>query len=140
AHPPSLTFQANQSSPARGEEFAPRQPKHPVPLAAHTSEAKEEQVAVATAPTKLRESQRNLNRRHRLLINGEWVEPASGKTFPTTNPPTGETLAEIASGEAEDINRAVAAARRAFESGPWPRMTPAERQKMIWRLSDLIEG
>jgi len=97
-------------------------------------------MAVATAPTKLRESQRNLNRKHKLLINGEWVEPASGKTFPTVNPATGETLAEIASGEAEDINRAVAAARRAFESGPWPRMTPAERQMIIWRMADLIEG
>src|SRR5438046_9765509 len=99
--------------------------------------AKEAQMAVATAPTKLRESQRNLNRRHRLLINGEWVEPVSGKTFPTTNPATGETLAEIASGEAEDINRAVAAARRAFETGPWPRMTPDERPQIIRRLPDL---
>src|SRR5262249_46276237 len=100
----------------------------------------EELMAVATAPTMLRESQRDLNRRHRLLIDGEWVEPASGRTFPTVNPATGETLAEIASGEAEDINRAVAAARRAFDSGPWPRMTPADRQRMIWRLADLIEA
>jgi phenylacetaldehyde dehydrogenase len=97
-------------------------------------------MAVATASTMLRESQRNLNRRHRLLIDGEWVAPAAGKTFPTLNPATGETLAEIAAGEAEDIDRAVAAARRAFESGPWPRMTPAERQRLIWRLADLIEG
>ncbi len=97
-------------------------------------------MAVATAPTALRESQRDLNRRYRLLIGGEWVEPASGKSFPTINPATGETLAEIAAGEAEDINRAVAAARRALDSGPWPKMTPAERQKMIWRLADLIEA
>jgi aldehyde dehydrogenase (NAD+) len=97
-------------------------------------------MAVATAPTTLRESQRHLNRRHRLLIDGEWVAPVSGKTFPTLNPATGETLAEIAAGEAEDINRAVAAARRAFESGPWPKMTPAQRQRLIWRLSDLMEG
>src|SRR5829696_9732493 len=96
-------------------------------------------MAIAAAPDTARESQRNLNRRHRLLIDGEWVEPASGKTFPTLNPATGETLAEIAAGEAEDIDRAVAAARRAFESGPWPRMTPAERQKLIWRLADRIE-
>src|SRR5437868_3991343 len=97
-------------------------------------------MAVATAPTMLRESQRNLNKRHRLLIDGEWVEPASGRTFPTVNPATGETLAEVAAGESEDINRAVAAARRAFDSGPWPKMTPAERQKLIWRLADLIEA
>jgi phenylacetaldehyde dehydrogenase len=97
-------------------------------------------MAVATAPTALRESQRNLNRRHRLLIDGEWVEPASGRTFQTLNPANGEPLAEIAAGEAEDINRAVAAARRAFESGPWPRLTPAERQRLIWRLADGMEA
>jgi phenylacetaldehyde dehydrogenase len=102
--------------------------------------AQEDTMAVATAPTTLRESQRNLNRRHRLLIDGEWVEAASGRTFPTVNPATGQPLAEIAAGDAADIDRAVAAARRAFESGPWPKMTPAERQKMIWRLADLIEA
>lgn len=96
-------------------------------------------MAVAAAPTALREAHRNLKRRYGLLIDGKWVEPASGRTFPTVNPATGETLAEIGAGEAEDINRAVAAARRAFESGPWRRVTPAERQKMIWRLADLIE-
>jgi phenylacetaldehyde dehydrogenase len=96
-------------------------------------------MAVAAAPTALREAYRNLKRRYGLLIDGEWVEPSSGRTFPTLNPATGETLAEIGAGEAADIDRAVAAARRAFESGPWRRVTPAERQGMIWRLADLIE-
>jgi phenylacetaldehyde dehydrogenase len=97
-------------------------------------------MAVAAAAMALPEAQRNLKRRYSLLIDGKWVEPASGRTFATLNPATGETVAEIAAGEAPDIDRAVAAARRAFESGPWPRMTPAERQRLIWRLADLIEG
>jgi acyl-CoA reductase-like NAD-dependent aldehyde dehydrogenase len=74
----------------------------------------------------------------RLLIGGEWVEAASGKTFDTVNPATGETLAEIVWGEAEDIDRAVRAARMAFDSGPWRRMTASERGKVIWKIGDLI--
>ena len=58
-----------------------------------------------------------------LFINGQWADAASGKTFATPNPATGETLASIAEGDAEDIDRAVRAARRAFEEGPWSRMT-----------------
>ena len=54
----------------------------------------------------------------RMLINGEWVKSASGKTFDSRNPATGDLLATVAEGDAEDINRAVAAARAAFE-GPW---------------------
>ena len=73
-----------------------------------------------------------------LFINGKWADAASGKTFETPNPATGETLAHIAEGDAEDINRAVRAARRAFESGPWSRMTPSERGRIIWRIGDLI--
>src|SRR5580692_827656 len=73
-----------------------------------------------------------------LFINGQWADAASGKTFETPNPATGETLAQVAEGEAEDINRAVKAARRAFEEGPWSRMTPSERGRIIWRIGDLI--
>ena len=75
----------------------------------------------------------------KMLIGGEWVEAASGKTFPTINPSTGETLAQVAEGEAEDINRAVVAARKAFESGPWPKMTPSARGQLLWKLAELIE-
>jgi phenylacetaldehyde dehydrogenase len=67
------------------------------------------------------------------------VESASGKTFPTYNPATGEVLARVASGEHEDIDRAVKAARAAFEKGPWRKMSPSERGKAIWRLGDLLE-
>src|SRR5215470_9920998 len=73
-----------------------------------------------------------------LFIDGSWADAASGKTFETPNPATGETLARIAEGDAEDINRAVRAARRAFEDGPWSRMTPSERGRIIWRIGDLI--
>ncbi|WVZ81601.1 hypothetical protein U9M48_028956 [Paspalum notatum var. saurae] len=59
----------------------------------------------------------------KLLINGNFVDSASGKTFPTRDPRTGEVIAHVAEGDAEDINRAVAAARKAFDEGPWPRMT-----------------
>ena len=73
-----------------------------------------------------------------LFINGQWCDAASGKTFATPNPATGETLAWVAEGGAEDIDRAVRAARRAFEQGPWGRMTPLERGRIIWRIGDLI--
>src|SRR6202522_4303216 len=73
-----------------------------------------------------------------LFINGQWCDAASGKTFQTPNPATGETLAQVAEGDAEDINRAVRAARRAFEEGPWGRMTPSERGRIIWRIGELI--
>ncbi|HXZ33564.1 MAG TPA: aldehyde dehydrogenase family protein [Terriglobales bacterium] len=78
-------------------------------------------------------------RKHKMLINGKWVDSASGKTFPTYDPSTGEVLAQIAEGDREDINRAVHAARNAFESGPWPRFTVSERGRLIWKLADLLE-
>jgi phenylacetaldehyde dehydrogenase len=76
--------------------------------------------------------------RRQLFIDGDWVDAASGKTFETPNPATGETLATVAEGGAEDIDRAVRAARRAFEDGPWGRLTPSERGRVIWRIGDLI--
>ena len=69
----------------------------------------------------------------KLFIDGEWVDAASGKTFDTPNPATGETLARVAEGDAEDINRAVGAARRAFEEGPWGRMTASDRGRTSGR-------
>lgn len=76
----------------------------------------------------------------KMLIGGQWVTSASGKTFETLNPSTGEVLAHVAEGETEDIKRAVAAARQAFESGPWPKMTPSQRGRLLWKLADLIEA
>jgi phenylacetaldehyde dehydrogenase len=80
-----------------------------------------------------------INRKQKLLINGKWVEAASGKTFASYNPATGDVLATIAEGDSEDINRAVKAARAAFETGPWSTMPPAGRAKLIWKLADLLE-
>ncbi|KGN63591.1 aldehyde dehydrogenase family 2 member B4, mitochondrial [Cucumis sativus] len=73
------------------------------------------------------------------LINGQFVDSASGKTFPTYDPRTGEVIAHVAEGDAEDVNRAVSAARKAFDEGPWPRMSAYERSRILLRFADLIE-
>jgi phenylacetaldehyde dehydrogenase len=74
----------------------------------------------------------------KLLINGRWVAAASGKTFEVKNPATGDVIARAAEGDKADVEAAVIAARRAFESGAWPTLTPSERAKIIWRIGDLI--
>jgi phenylacetaldehyde dehydrogenase len=81
-----------------------------------------------------------IDKPRKMLIGGKWVNAASGKTFPTYNPATGEVLAQIAEGDRQDIDDAVKAARKAFDSGPWPRMTPSERGRLIWKLADLLEA
>jgi phenylacetaldehyde dehydrogenase len=80
-----------------------------------------------------------ISRTHKILINGKWVEAASGKTFATYNPATGEVLARVAEGDREDIDRAVKAARNAFETGRWSQLTASERGRVIWKLADLLE-
>jgi phenylacetaldehyde dehydrogenase len=74
----------------------------------------------------------------RLLIDGQRVDGAEGATFDVFNPATGELLTRVAEARAEDVDRAVKAARRAFESGPWRDMKPAERARVLWRLGDLL--
>jgi aldehyde dehydrogenase (NAD+) len=74
-----------------------------------------------------------------LLIGGQWVAAASGRTFPSVNPSTGEVFAELAEAGAEDADRAVAAARAAFE-GPWKRMKPRERQAFLWAFADAVQA
>ncbi len=78
-------------------------------------------------------------RTRRMLIDGKWVEAKSGKTFVTVDPSTGQSLAEVPAGDKEDIDLAVRAARRAFDSGPWSTMSPSQRGRCIWKLADLIE-
>lgn len=73
----------------------------------------------------------------RLLINGKWVEAVSGQTIETRNPSTGELLAHFAAGDAEDVDLAVAAARRAFE-GAWGKTKPVERQDLLLKLAELV--
>jgi len=74
-----------------------------------------------------------------LLINGKFVDAASGKTFQTLDPRTGEVIANVAEGDTEDVNRAVAAARKAFDEGPWPKLPAFERQKILLKCADLVD-
>jgi aldehyde dehydrogenase (NAD+) len=75
----------------------------------------------------------------KLLIDGQWRDSLSGKTFATVNPATEEVIAEVAEGDAADIDLAVKAARKAFDSGPWRRMDARDRGRLLNRLADLIE-
>jgi acyl-CoA reductase-like NAD-dependent aldehyde dehydrogenase len=74
----------------------------------------------------------------KLFIGGEFCESLSGRTFPTVNPATEEVITEVALADEADVDRAVQTARRAFEEGPWPRMTPYERSRLLWRIGDLV--
>ena len=76
--------------------------------------------------------------RYRMLIDGNWVEAGDGKSFKSLNPATGEAWCEIPEATAEDVNRAVEAAHRAFSEGPWARMLPSERGRLLRRLADLL--
>ncbi|HEX6649967.1 MAG TPA: aldehyde dehydrogenase family protein, partial [Pyrinomonadaceae bacterium] len=83
-------------------------------------------------------AENNTPRKYQLFIDGQWVDSASGKTFSTPNPATGETLAEVAEADKADIDKAVAAARRAFE-GKWSKLSARDRGKLLYKLSQLIE-
>jgi phenylacetaldehyde dehydrogenase len=97
-------------------------------------------MATATQAVPLTDNvSRFVAKTRQMFIDGKWVDAASGKTFPTYNPATGEVLANVAEGDKEDINRAVAAARAAFDTGPWSKATPSKRAKLMWKLADLIE-
>ncbi len=80
-----------------------------------------------------------LNGTKKLFINGEWVPSASGKTFKTLNPSNSEVLAIVSEAEKEDVDRAVRAARKAFDEGPWSKMSAASRSRLIYKLADLME-
>lgn len=80
-----------------------------------------------------------LNGKKKLYINGEFVESASSKTFDTPNPATGETLATVYEADKADIDRAVQAAREAFENGPWSKMSPSTRAQLMYKLAELME-
>jgi len=76
---------------------------------------------------------------HPLFIGGSFVEPSTGRTFAVLDPTSGQEIARVPEGDAVDIDRAVTAARRAFDSGPWPKLRPSERERMMLRLADLLE-
>jgi len=78
--------------------------------------------------------------RRQLLIDGQWVDAVGGRTFKTINPATEEVICEVAEAGPEDVDRAVKAARKAFESGEWPALKPMQRERLLHKLADLIEA
>src|SRR5512140_1533275 len=75
-----------------------------------------------------------------LYIDGRYAPSASGRRFSTTNPATGEKLADVSEAGREDLDRAVAAARRSLETGPWKEMSPRQRGKVLLRAADLLSS
>src|SRR4030095_328890 len=75
---------------------------------------------------------------YQMHINGEWVDSKSAKTFPVYDPASEEVLAHVPDASSDDVNRAVAAAKAAFDEGPWPSTTAQERGRILFRLADKI--
>ena len=96
-----------------------------------TVTAKSETKSTRVATPKVRQT--------KLLINGKWQDAVSGKTFATVNPATEEVIAQVAEGDAADVDLAAKAARKAFESGPWSKMDARDRGRLLYRLADLME-
>jgi aldehyde dehydrogenase (NAD+) len=97
-------------------------------------------MATATLKaTRNGKSQKVKVRKTQMLIDGKWVDAKGGKTFATYNPATEEKIADVAEGDASDIDRAVKAARKAFETGDWPKMDARDRGRLMHRLADIIE-
>ena len=80
-----------------------------------------------------------ISKPHKLLIDGKWVAPKGGKRFEVFDPATGVQIAAVAEAGAADVDDAVKAARRAFETGPWSKIRRRDRSKLIWKLADLLE-
>src|SRR5213078_3518941 len=97
-------------------------------------------MGIATSPTLDARVINFITKTSKILIDGKWSDAASGKIFDTYNPATGDVLARVAEGDREDIDRAVKAARIAFETGPWRRMSASSRGKLIWKIADLIDA
>jgi acyl-CoA reductase-like NAD-dependent aldehyde dehydrogenase len=97
-------------------------------------------MSVTTLPDQLSEAAREFaSRRHELLIDGEHVPAKDGRTFETVDPSTGQPITAIAHAGPEDVDRAVGAARRALQEGPWGKAPAAERARLMYRLADLVE-
>ncbi len=94
---------------------------------------------MATAAAPVKRPAAPAIRQTRLLINNQWVDPTDGGTFETYNPATGEVIAKVAAAGPGDVDRAVKAARKALESGPWSTMDAADRGRLLFKLADLIE-
>src|SRR5438045_6490659 len=96
-------------------------------------------MATATAPKASRAVKAPQVKDQPLFVGGKWQDSVSGKTFETLNPATGEVICSVAEGDKADIDIAVKAARKAFEDGPWSRMSAAERGRLLYKLADLME-
>lgn len=96
-------------------------------------------IVTNEAPSVSDKTQAFLDQKHQLLIDGQLVDAASGKRFDVVNPANGVKIADVAEGDRADIEKAVAAARRAFEGGAWPRLTASQRGQLLWKLGDLLE-
>ena len=94
----------------------------------------------ATAPAGERDVPADLPEHIRHYIDGEFVASVDGDTFDVLDPVTNETYLQAAAGKKADIDRAVAAARLAFTEGPWPRMLPRERSRILHRIADIVES
>ena len=97
-------------------------------------------MSTATAPAQARVKPPKVKTQQPMFIGGKWVDSVSGKYFATLNPATGEKICDVAEGDKADIDKAVAAARKAFESGPWSKMSAAERGRLMNKLADAIEA
>ena len=75
---------------------------------------------------------------YQMLINGEWVASQSAKSFPVYDPSTEDVIAYVPDASADDVNRAVAAAKAAFEEGPWATTTAQERGRVLFRMADKV--
>ena len=80
-----------------------------------------------------------LSKEKKLYIAGKWVDPNSGKSFDIEDPATGKKIASCSAGNSKDIDLAVKAARKAFDSGVWTDMSNSEKGKIIWKIGDLID-
>jgi acyl-CoA reductase-like NAD-dependent aldehyde dehydrogenase len=98
-------------------------------------------MSTTALPDQLSEPARGFASRHQqLLIDGERADAGDGRTFETLDPATGEAITTVAQGGADDVDRAVRAARRALEDGPWAKAAPRDRARLLNRLADLIES
>src|SRR5205807_4492268 len=96
-------------------------------------------MTTVAAPSKSSKKSPVKVRQTKMLIDGKWVDSVSGRTFESINPATGEVIAHVAEGEKADIDKAVKAARKAFDKGPWKKMNARERGRCMYKLADLIE-
>src|ERR1700704_118829 len=97
-------------------------------------------MTTATLPESLSDAARDFAAGpHRLIIGGERPEAADGRTFTTVDPSTGRPIAEVPQASAEDVDRAVKAARSAFEEGPWSSLPASERTRLMLSFADLVE-